>query len=305
MNERSRDKSAPFSGVIVAMNSCYDSKGRVNPEAVRELTRWLIGSGIGGLYIGGGTGEGMLQTAEERELVLEAVVAETGGAIPVIAHVGAITTEDSVRLAAHAEEAGADAISAVPPFYYAYSEEAVKRHWFAMMEAAKLPFLIYNVPAATGFTMTTAFLKELCAHPQLAGIKTTSFSTYELQQFKAAGGPSFMVFNGPDQQYLAGRVMGASGGIGGTYGAMPELFLRIEQAYLSSDIAEAQRWQFVVNEFITEIRAYGLFGTIKELVRLRGIDCGEPRAPLAPLSEQGKSQVRRLYERMIAEIERG
>ena len=293
-----------FTGVIVAMNSCYDAQDRVNAEAAARLARWLVDKGVNGLYVGGGTGEGVLQSAEERKAILEAVVRECSGQTTVIAHVGAATTEDSVSLAEHAADIGADAISAIPPFYYSYSEDAVKRHWLAIMDSAPLPFIIYNVPAATGFSMSTELLREMCADERLLGIKTTSFSTYELQQFKAIGGDNFHVFNGPDQQYLAGRVMGASGGIGGTYGAMPELFIAIEQAYLRGDIRAAQHWQVVVNRFITEIRELGLFGTIKELVRLRGIDCGLPRLPLARLNEQQVPRVHALYEEIMAEVEK-
>src|SRR5690606_38288096 len=124
------------------------------------------------------------------------------------------------------------------------------------------------------------------------------FSTYELEQFKAVGGENLVIFNGPDQQYLAGRVMGASGGIGGTYGVMPELFLAIEKAYQLGDIVAAQQAQVVVNRFITEMRELGLFGTIKQLIRMRGIDCGAPRLPLPPLAEQHMLRVHRLYEQI-------
>ena len=292
-----------LSGVYVAMNSCYDRQGRIDSEAAAALTRWLIDKGVHGLYVGGGTGEGMLQSTAEREQMLEAVIGEAKGEVVVIAHVGAITTEDSVALAEHAEAAGADAISSIPPFYYAYSEQAVKQHWLAMMNRVELPFIIYNIPASTGFTMTTSFLRELCAHERLIGMKTTSFSTYELEQFKAVGGDDFVIFNGPDQQYLAGRVMGASGGIGGTYGVMPELFLAIEQAYRSGDILAAQQAQVVVNRFITEMRELGLFGAIKQLIRLRGIDCGAPRLPLPPLAEQHMPRVHRLHEQIMEQVE--
>ncbi|WP_168118801.1 dihydrodipicolinate synthase family protein [Paenibacillus sp. HB172176] len=291
-------------GVIVAMNSCYDDRGRVAPETAAGLARWLVDKGVNGLYVGGGTGEGLLQSVEERQAVLEAVIGECGGEIPIIAHVGAMTTDAGAALAGHAEKAGADAVSAVPPFYYGYTEAAVRSHWQAIMDSCALPFIIYNVPASTGFAVSPEFLSSLCADKRLIGIKTTSFSTYELEQFKAVGGEAFAVYNGPDQQYLAGRVMGASGGIGGTYGAMPELFLAIERAYRNGNIEEARHWQIIVNRVITEIRALGLFGTVKELVRMRGIDCGAPRLPLPPLSPDALPRVHKLHEQIMNEIER-
>jgi N-acetylneuraminate lyase len=285
------------------MNSCYDDKGRVNPNAVKQLTRFLINKGVQGVYVGGSTGEGPLQTIEERKLVLESVVAENQGEVTVIAHVGAITTEDSVQLAQHAESVGVDAISSIPPFYFPYTEAAVKSYWTAMMDSTSLPFIIYYIPSATGFIMSTKMLQEMLVHEKLMGIKMTTFSTYDLQQFKAIGGESFIVFNGPDQQYLAGRSMGASAGIGGTYGVMPELFLTIERYYSAGNNEEAQRWQFIVNEIITDIRGLGLFGSIKEIMRLRGVDCGQPRLPLPAITTEQYPAVVKVYEKIMKYVQ--
>jgi N-acetylneuraminate lyase len=172
-----------------------------------------------------------------------------------------------------------------------------------MMDSCSLPFIIYHIPGATGFQLSTSFLRSMCEHPRLAGVKVTSFSSYELQQIKATGGDEFIVFNGPDQQYLAGRVMGATGGIGSTYGIMPELFLKIESCYVQQNIAEAQKWQIKVNEIITDIRALGLLGTIKEMIKLRGVDCGEPRRPLEPVKAGQYAELQRVFEKMMGYIE--
>lgn len=294
-------KMKPFSsqdqGVFVALCSCYDEKGSVNPDAVRRLVRYFAGKGVRGLYVGGSTGEFVLQTVEERKLVLEAAAAEAKGQLTLIAHVGAATTKDSVELAAHAEAVGADAISSVAPIYFAYREQDVQRYWLAIMEAAKLPFILYNFPASTGFQVTGALLKEMLRHERLIGIKTTALNVFELQQFKAIGGSSFHVFNGPDQQYLAGRIMGASGGIGSTYGAMPELYLRIEREFLKGDTAQAQHWQFAVNEIIPQFHKVGSLAAIKAILKLRsGIDCGSPRSPLPSITEETYPEVFKLYE---------
>ncbi|MBD2846629.1 dihydrodipicolinate synthase family protein [Paenibacillus sp. IB182496] len=291
-----------FEGVTVAMNACYDTDGEVDLAATKRLTRFLVDKGVQGLYVGGGTGEGLMQSVEERQRVLEAVAEENRGRLTLIAHVGAMNTRDSVALARHADTAGADAVSAIPPYYYSYSEQAVTRHWQAVMDGTSLPFIIYYIPASTGFHMSAAYLKELCQQEQLMGMKVTSFSTYELQQFKAAGGERFMVFNGPDQQYLAGRVMGASGGIGGTYGAMPELFVEIERCYRDNQMQEAQRWQVIVNDIITDMRALGLFGSLKALMRLRGVDCGEPRLPLPPLDPADRPAVLSVHDKIMRAV---
>lgn len=289
-------------GVIVAMNSCYDAEGNISLSAVRALTRYLLDRGVDGLYVGGSTGEGFLQNLDERKQVLEAVIEENAGQAAVIAQVGALSTRDSVELARHAAQAGADALSAVSPFYYHFNEESVGRHWKAIMDSAALPFIIYHIPSATGFSLTPSFLREMAQHPQVAGVKITTASTYELQQFKAIGGDDFLLFNGPDEQFLAGRVMGADAGIGGTYGAMPELFVTLERHYRAGRLEEARRLQFRINDIIAELLKLPIYAALKELIRLRGVDCGTPRAPLPGLTAAHEPAIKALYEQVMQAV---
>lgn len=291
-----------FHGVYPAMVSCYDGNGNISEEAVIQLTRFFISAGINGIYVGGSTGEGLLQSVEERKSVLEAVVRENNGRVQIIAHIGAMTTEASVELAVHAEAVGVDAISAVPPFYYRFSDRAVKNHWRAIFQAVSLPFIIYHIPSTTGFNLTEKLFKEMLSYPNVAGLKVSTHSSHELQKFKAWGGSDFLVFNGPDGQYLAGRVMGACGGIGATYGAMPELFLRIERCYVNNDMAGAQLWQYRVNEIIADILKLPLYAAIKEIIRLRGVDCGKPRLPLEPLTEEEAWRAAAIKEKIMSFI---
>ena len=106
-----------YQGIIPAFYACYDKDGAVDPEAVRALTRWFIGKGVTGLYVGGSSGECIYQSKEERKLVLENVMAEAKCKLTVIAHIACDNTADSCELAAHAESLGVDAIAAIPPIY--------------------------------------------------------------------------------------------------------------------------------------------------------------------------------------------
>ncbi|GIP40168.1 N-acetylneuraminate lyase [Paenibacillus sp. J31TS4] len=292
-----------FKGVIVAFYACYDEQGEISTEAVRKLARLYKDAGVKGLYVGGSSGEGMLQSAAERKLVLEAVMEEVGGELAVIAHVGAPSTRESVELAKHAESVKADAVSAVPSIYYRLSPASVEAHWRAMIDSTSLPFIIYHIPQLTGFHLSTAMLTKLAALDKVIGVKISSESTYELQQFKAAGGPEFLVLNGPDEQYLAGRSVGADGGIGGTYGVMPELFLKLESCIRAGAWDEARDWQFKINEIITDLLKFpSLYGGCKALLRLRGIDIGQPRLPLLPATEQDQEAVQALHDKLTAYI---
>ncbi|MCS7464797.1 dihydrodipicolinate synthase family protein [Paenibacillus doosanensis] len=293
-----------FKGVIIAMYACYDAEGKVSADAVKKLARHYADIGVRGLYVGGSTGEGMLQSVAERKQVLEAVMEEVRGELTIIVHVGAPSTRDSVELSVHAEAAGADAISAVPAIYYRLSPDSVERHWQAMIDSTSLPFIIYHIPQTTGFQLSTALLSKMASQDKVIGVKISSESTYELQQFKAAGGPDFLVFNGPDEQYLAGRSIGADGGIGGTYGVMPELFMKIEDCYVRGRMEEAKEWQFRVNEIISGLLATpSLYGACKAILRLRGFDCGQPRMPLLPIHEQDMAPIAELNDKILRYIE--
>ncbi|NOU65755.1 N-acetylneuraminate lyase [Paenibacillus sp. LMG 31461] len=291
-----------FRGVTVAINSCYDNKGEVRPEAVKQMVRFLIQRGVNGVYVCGSTGEGLLQSVEERKRVLEAAIAESNGEIAVIAHIGAVNTRDSIELAIHAERVGADAISAVPPFYYRHSEEAVQKHWTAIMNSTELPFIIYHIPATTGFNLSTGLLRRLIVNPKVIGVKVSVSSTFELERFKSIGGNDFLIFNGPDEQYLAGRVMGADGGIGGTYGCMPELFVRLEQYYVRGMLMEAQRLQTSINDIISDLLSLPTHSALKEIMRLRGIECGTVRAPMEEVQESQTPLVQKIHKKIMQTI---
>lgn len=286
-----------FRGLFVAMYACYDEAGNVSPAAVRRLAGYYKGTGIKGLYVGGSTGEGILQTVDERKQVLEAVLEAAGDELTVIAHIGAPATRDCAALAKHAEQAGAQAVSAVPAIYYPLSQQSVKQHWQAILDASSLPFIMYHIPQTTGFQLSKSLFADMAAMEQVIGLKISSESVQELQQFKAIGGPDFLIYNGPDEQYLAGRQMGADGGIGGTYGIMPELFLKLEQCFAECRWEEARRWQYRITDIIARLYRFpSMYAACKGILKLRGLDCGEPRRPLLPLSGTDHEPVQQLND---------
>ena len=114
-----------YHGIFPAFYACYDAEGKVNVDAVRQLTRWFIDKGVQGLYVGGSSGECIYQSVAERKLVLENVMAEAKGKLVVIAHVACNNTADSQELAAHAESLGVDAIAAIPPIYFKLPPHAI------------------------------------------------------------------------------------------------------------------------------------------------------------------------------------
>ena len=275
-----------YEGIIPAFYACYDAEGKINPAAVRELTRWFIDQGVQGLYVGGSSGECIYQSKEERKLVLENVMAEAKGKLTVIAHIACNNTADSQELAAHAESLGVDAIAAIPPIYFKLPPHAVAKYWNDISDAApNTDFIIYNIPQLAGISLTVPLLQEMMKNPRVIAVKNSSMPVQDIQMFMDAG---TMVFNGPDEQLISGLVMGACGGIGGTYGAMPELYLKLYELVKAGDLKTALEIQNDCCNIIYKMcSTHGnMYGVIKEILRRTGgPDCGSVRAPLAELIE--------------------
>ncbi len=278
-----------FQGVIPAFYACYDDKGEISPEGVRALVRHLHGKRVKGLYVGGSSGECIYHSVAERKLVLEQVMeAAKGTGLTVIAHVACNNTRDSQELARHAESLGVDAIAAIPPIYFHLPEHALAKYWNDISAAAPhTGFLIYNIPQLAGVALTPSLLAEMLKNPNVIGVKNSSMPVQDIQMWKDQGGPDFVVMNGPDEQFAGGLAMGATGGIGGTYAVMPELFLKVWDLVHAGKMAEAARVQNEICRIIYKLcSAKGnLYAVMKAVLREQyGLELGGVRAPLPDLA---------------------
>lgn len=291
-----------FTGIFPAFYACYDKNGEINRNAIKEYTNYLIDKGVNGLYVGGSSGECIYQSVSERKTVLEAVMESAKGKITVIAHVAANNTKDSRELASHAESLGVDAIAAIPPIYFHLPDYAIADYWNSISEAAKnTDFIIYNIPQLAGVALTASCLKKMIENPRVIGVKNSSMPTMDIQTFKAIGGDDFVVFNGPDEQLSAGLAMGANGGIGGTYGVMPELYLKIKALMDSGEVKRASELQMIANEIISKLCSCrgSMYAVIKEIIKIReGIDLGGVRSPLPNLVAEDMPSVREAARRI-------
>lgn len=278
-----------YKGIIPAFYACYDNNGEISPERVRELTEFYIKKGVKGVYVNGSSGECIYQSVEDRKVVLENVMAVGKGKFTVIAHVACNNTKDSIELAKHAESLGVDAIAAIPPIYFRLPEYAIAAYWNAMSNAApNTDFIIYNIPQLAGVALTQGLYSEMRKNPRVIGVKNSSMPVQDIQMFCVAGGNDYIVFNGPDEQFISGRAIGAEGGIGGTYGVMPELFLKLNNLVIENKMEEAKKLQYDINEIIYKMcSCHGnMYGVIKEILRINeGLDIGSVREPLIELSE--------------------
>ena len=278
-----------YKGIIPAFYACFDEAGNISPERVRELTKYFIEKGVKGLYVNGSSGECIYLTVAERKAVLENVMAVAKGKLTIIAHVACNNTAESRELAAHAESLGVDAIASIPPIYFKLPEHSIAKYWNDISDAApNTDFIIYNIPQLAGVSLTTGLFNEMCKNPRVIGVKNSSMPVFDIQTFKQLGGEDRIVFNGPDEQFIAGRVIGAEGGIGGTYGAMPSLFLKMDELINAGRIDEAKEIQFAVTDIILKLCAAkgNMYAVIKRVIKINsGLDIGSVRLPLWPLEE--------------------
>lgn len=277
-----------YEGVIPAFYACYDDQGEISPERVRALVEYFLEKGVQGLYVNGSSGECIYQGVADRKLILEEVMAVAKGKLTIIAHVACNNTKDSMELARHAESLGVDAIATIPPIYFRLPEYSIAQYWNDISAAAPhTDFVIYNIPQLAGVALTPSLYTEMLKNERVIGVKNSSMPVQDIQTFAALGGEDHLVFNGPDEQFLGGRLMGARAGIGGTYGAMPELFLKLNQLIADKELERAKELQFTINTIIGKLTAAhgNMYSVIKEVLKINeNLNIGSVRAPLTPVT---------------------
>lgn len=279
-----------YKGVIPAFYACYDEKGEISPAGVQRLAQYFIDKGVKGVYVNGSSGECIYQSVEDKKIVLENVMKVAKGKLTVIAHVACNNTKDSMELAAHAESLGVDAIASIPPIYFRLPDHAIAKYWNDISSAApNTDFVIYNIPQLAGVALSTNLFTEMRKNPRVIGVKNSSMPVQDIQMFKADAGDDYIIFNGPDEQFISGRVIGAEAGIGGTYGVMPELFLKMDELVRAGKLEAAMPIQYAANSIIYKMcSAHGnMYAVIKAILKLNeGFDIGSVRAPLAELTTE-------------------
>ncbi|OCA87924.1 N-acetylneuraminate lyase [Bacillus sp. FJAT-27225] len=295
-----------YKGIIPAFYACYDESGEVSEARTKDLCNYLFEKGVKGLYVGGSSGECIYQNLEERKATLKYVAEALKGKLTLIAHVGAPSTRESVILAKYAAELGYDALSAIPPIYFKLPDSSVIKYWTEIIDATELPFIIYNIPQTTGYNLSIPTFKKLIENKKVIGVKNSSMPVMDIERFKAAAGENFIVFNGPDEQYVSGRLIGADSGIGGTYAAMPELLLKAEEFVSTGNFEQAKNIQRDINDIIIALCSLNghMYSAIKELLKLRGVNIGSVRGPLEPVTGEDLNKVAEIKDHIDNTIQK-
>ncbi len=287
-----------FHGAWPALVTPATTDGGVNIAVLCDLVDWLLEKKVDGLYLCGGTGEGLLLPPAERRAVVETVVAQVGGRVPTIVHVGSISTREAFALAAHAQDTGADGVSSVLPVYLG-GLEASYRHYEAIAAAAPgLPFLPYIFG---GQTDAVSLMRELlCRIPNISGAKYTGPSMFELAQIIELGDAhthdkDWTIFSGMDEQCLFALMMGAPGNIGTTLNVMPGPYRLMRESYEAGDVAQALELQKRANRLTAVMIEHGVAAAMRVALKRLGFDCGDPRLPQEPITAAKE-------ERMAADL---
>jgi len=282
-------------GLVAASFTPTKENGDLNFNIVPAIVDHLVKQDIKGIYIAGSTGEGMSFTDSERMDLASAYIEAAKGKMKTIVQVGHNSMKASAELAAHAESAGADAVSATPPGYFkpANEIELVDSLLPVIEAASNTPFYYYHIPFLSGIALDPMKFTDIAMDrlSTFKGIKYSDGSTlYNLPLMqKVAPGLEFLA--GSDEAYINSLVLGYDGAVGSTYNFGAPLYHKIRAAFEAGDMEQARLWQARALEMIEVLFGTCGRGGLKAMMRMVGIDCGPVRRPLLPTTEEQIKQL--------------
>ena len=285
-------------GIIPAMVTPVTSDGKINVEALRKLTNYLIKGGVHGLFPVGSQGEFYALTFEEKKRVIEVVVEETKRRVPVYAGTGAVTTREAIALTKMAEEAGVSAVSILTPFFIRPNEEELFEHYSAIAKATRLPVLLYNNPQRTGVNISAEFVARASRVENIVGIKDSSGDLTLTSEYIRRTNEKFSVLAGRDTLIYGTLCYGGKGAIAATANVTPKVVVEIYEAFQAGDWKRSLEAQFR----LAPLRLAFDLGTfpvvIKEALNLIGIDAGVGIPPVGGISSKGKKELKEILKSM-------
>lgn len=290
---------APWQGILPATATPFNDKNQVSETAMLALMERNLKEGAAGFFIGGSSAECFLLSHEERIRTFE-IAAEMKGKAKLAAHVGALGTDEAIDFAKAAKRLGFDLISATAPFYYKHSMDAVAQYYMDIFQAVEIPILIYNFPGNTGvdFDLSRPAIQKLLASGAIAGVKHTNRDLYQLERFRDRN-PDLLLFCGFDEILSGAEAMGCDGAIGSTFNFMLLHYLKLWEACKKHDRDVMLSLQHSANVIMETIVSIGLIPSIKAILKMQGIDMGQPRRPFHPVSREQEEQIAKVLEQHL------
>ncbi|SFE11596.1 N-acetylneuraminate lyase [Lentibacillus persicus] len=286
-------------GLYTALMCSFDEKGNVNEKGLREIVRYNIDvQQVDGLYVNGSTGENFLISKEQKKQIFDVVKNEAGDDVKLIAQVGALNLDEAVELAQYATNLGYNAISAVTPFYYKFDFDEIKDYYNTILDSVDNDLIIYSIPALTGVNMNLEQFGELFENEKVIGVKFTAPDFFLLERIRHAY-PDKLIYSGFDEMLLSASVLNVDGAIGSTFNVNGRRAKQIFELAQNGQIGEARELQKVTNDLIAAILDNGLYPTIKEILKVQGVDAGYCRKPMKALDAAGVKQAKQIAERHL------
>jgi 4-hydroxy-tetrahydrodipicolinate synthase len=289
-------KPAEFRGVFSALTTPFDPDGRVDVSALRHAVAFQIDQGIAGIVPCGSTGEFASLSGDERRLVVEQVLAEVDGRLPVIPQTGALTTAEAIALSRHAADAGAAAVLCVPPYYTPLTRQELLAYYADIVAAVDVPVGFYNIPSSSKVVLTAGEIVELARQAGTPFVKDSGADVETLTELLQDHAGSVTTFTGWDSLSLYAFVLGARASIWGAATFMPALCVRLLEAAGSGRHEEAVALWARIRPLIDFCGREGYIAAVKVASGRLGVPMGEPRRPLAPLPEQAATRLAALLE---------
>lgn len=276
-------------GVITAMVTPFDKNQKVDANAIRKHVDFLINGGVNCLYPLGTTGEMDLMTVEERKLVAETVISQNNKRITAYIHVGAMAQAETVELARHAFDLGADGIGVVTPAYFKVTDRELEEYYVAVANSvpADFPVYAYNIPQLSGNDLKPEVIERIVKRaPNIIGIKYSLPDMNRTVHYGRINNDNFSVVQGADTLMFASLMLGCDGIVSGCSSVFPEAFSRVYRAFTEGQYQEAARLQKLATYAAETIKCGSNMSYFKEGLKIRGIDMGTMRKPLLDISPQ-------------------
>ncbi|MFU2133582.1 N-acetylneuraminate lyase [Gallibacterium anatis] len=267
-------------GIFSALLVSFNADGSINEKGLREIIRYNIDKmKVNGLYVGGSTGENFMLSTAEKKKIFRIAKDEAKDEVALIAQVGSVNLQEAVELGKYATELGYDSLSAVTPFYYKFSFAEIKNYYDTIVAETGNNMIVYSIPFLTGVNIGVEQFGELYKNPKIIGVKFTAGDFYLLERVRKAY-PNHLIWAGFDEMMLSAAVLGVDGAIGSTFNVNGVRARQIFELAQQGKIEEARQIQHVTNDLIEGILSNGLYLTIKELLKLDGVDAGYCREPM-------------------------
>jgi 4-hydroxy-tetrahydrodipicolinate synthase len=278
-------------GIIAPMATALTRDEKIDVKTTRTLVNFLIDGGIDGLFPLGTSGEFALFDREERRTVVETVVDETNGRVPVLAGVSDPSLDNVLAFAKDAEDAGADAIVATPPYYYVTGEDGLFGHFETIARKSALPLVMYNIPEWTHLFVPPSVVQRLAEKQLIVGMKYTEYNLLNLFRFLKVAGKRISIFTGSDAMTFTNLEFGGSGGVIGVANVVPKLASTVFDEFKRGNLEAARSAQSRLLPIIEAIGVGRFPAGLKEAMRIVGVTVGGVKSPLQGLTEDERKTV--------------